>query len=312
MSERILVADDDPDIRKFIEVTLNLEGFDLISAADGEEAFVQAVEDPPDLVLLDVMMPKLDGFEVCRRLRADPRTSNISVILLTAKSLTADRVVGLTAGADDYIIKPFDPIELVARVKSTLRRARTMRDVNPLTGLPGNIAILRELQARIEKGAVFALMHVDLDNFKAFNDYYGFMRGDEAIKLTARLLQEATLRFDIEESFIGHIGGDDFAVLCSAVAAEAIAKEMLSRFDATIAELYDPEDRAKGYITIADRRDEVHQFPIMTVSIGIATNSHREIGSHWQASEIASEMKQFAKREAKSHYSIDRRGSTDR
>jgi diguanylate cyclase (GGDEF)-like protein len=312
MSERILVADDDPDIRKFIEVTLNLEGFDLISAADGEEAFVQAVEDPPDLVLLDVMMPKLDGFEVCRRLRADPRTSNISVILLTAKSLTADRVVGLTAGADDYIIKPFDPIELVARVKSTLRRARTMRDVNPLTGLPGNIAILRELQARIEKGAVFALMHVDLDNFKAFNDYYGFMRGDEAIKLTARLLQEATLRFDIEESFIGHIGGDDFAVLCSAVAAEAIAKETISRFDATIAELYDPEDRAKGHITTADRRDEIHQFPIMTVSIGIATNSHREIGSHWEASEIATEMKQFAKRESTSHYSIDRRTGAER
>src|SRR5687767_7302630 len=131
--EVVLVADDDEDIVQFVEVNLRLEGFDVISATDGEQALKAAYDTMPDLVLLDVMMPRVDGFEVCQRLRSDSRTRNISVIMLTAKSLSADKVVGLTSGADDYIIKPFDPVELVARVKSALRRSREMRAVNPLT-----------------------------------------------------------------------------------------------------------------------------------------------------------------------------------
>jgi DNA-binding response OmpR family regulator len=132
----VLVADDDEDIVRFVEVNLLLEGFEVVTAGDGEEALQVATESLPDLILLDVMMPRLDGFEVCKRLRDDSRTKHISVIMLTAKSLSADKVVGLTAGADDYIIKPFDPIELVARVKSSLRRARDLSAVNPLTDLP--------------------------------------------------------------------------------------------------------------------------------------------------------------------------------
>src|ERR671915_126211 len=129
--ELVLVADDDQDIVRFVEVNLPLQGaYDLM----------------PDLVLLDVMMPKIDGFEVCQRLRGDARTKHMSVIMLTAKSLSADKVVGLTAGADDYMIKPFDPMELVARVKSALRRSREMRAINPLTQLPGNVQVQEEVQ----------------------------------------------------------------------------------------------------------------------------------------------------------------------
>src|SRR5918992_507980 len=182
MAETILIADDDSDIRRFVEINLRLEGFETLSASDGEEAYKMAIEEGPDLVLMDVMMPGIDGFELCQRLRTDPRTATASVIMLTAKSLSADKVVGLTAGADDYMIKPFDPLELVARVKSTLRRAREMREVNPLTGLPGNAIITQELQRRVETTEPFALMHVDLNNFKAFNDYYGFARGDTVLK----------------------------------------------------------------------------------------------------------------------------------
>ena len=209
--ELVLVADDDEDIVRFVEVNLRLEGFEVVTAGDGKEALEQARAIIPDLVLLDIMMPEMDGFQVCQTLRATTRTKHIPVIMLTARSLSADKVVGLTSGADDYIIKPFDPIELVARVKSALRRVREMRAVNPLTQLPGNVQVQDEVAKRVATGAPFALMYVDLDNFKAFNDHYGFLRGDEAIKTLAATVEDA-LRSN-GGGFVGHVGGDDFVSL---------------------------------------------------------------------------------------------------
>jgi diguanylate cyclase (GGDEF)-like protein len=308
MSERILIADDDADILRFVEVNLSLEGFEILTASDGEDAFKQAITELPDLVLLDVMMPKMDGFEVCQRLRDDPRTSNLSIIMITAKSLSADKVVGLSAGADDYITKPFDPIELVARVKSTLRRAKANRDVNPLTGLSGNVAIMEELQRRITLGKKFALMHIDLDNFKAFNDHYGFMHGDTAIKLTAAVIREAADQISVD-SFIGHIGGDDFVAITAPEVAEDLAGRIITCFDDRVGDLYQPADRDRGFISVEDRRGVVQEYPRMTISVGVASNVRRQITSHVEASEIASELKELAKREKRSSYAVDRRAS---
>jgi len=184
-SELILVADDDRDTVRFIEANLQLEGFVVIHVSDGEEAVLQARERVPDLILLDVSMPKLDGLQVCKRLRADPRTKHIGVIIITGRANSADKVVDLTAGADDYIIKPFDPVELVARVKSSLRRTKQMRAVSPLTQLPGNIQVQEEISRRVALGESFGALYVDLDHFKSFNDHYGFLRGDECIKALA-------------------------------------------------------------------------------------------------------------------------------
>jgi diguanylate cyclase (GGDEF)-like protein len=279
----------------------------VATASDGREALRQAHDLAPDLILLDVMMPELDGFEVCQQLRSDARTRHISVIMLTAKSLSADKVVGLTAGADDYMIKPFDPIELIARVKSALRRSREMRDANPLTQLPGNVQVQEEVARRVASGTPFALMYIDLDNFKAFNDHYGFLRGDEAIKLLARCTAESVDRHQDEESFLGHVGGDDFVVIVEPDAAEPLAQDIIRLWNGRIVELYDTEDVEQGYIEVADRRKELHRFPFITVSIGIASNTGRAIDSHWAASEIAAEMKAFAKNDGGSSYAIDRR-----
>lgn len=311
MGDKILVADDDPDILRLIEVTLVGEGYDLATAPDGEQALSVAQEDPPDLAILDVTMPKVDGFELCRRLRQSPRTSNVSIIMLTAKSQSVDKVMGLAAGADDYVLKPFDPLELIARVKTTLRRAREMRALNPLSGLPGNVAITEELQRRIASDLPFALMHVDLDNFKAFNDHYGFVRGDVAIKMTARVLQEALLEHDPATGFAGHVGGDDFAAICDPEIAEELAKEIIARFDEQVDDLYDAEDAQRGAIVIADRKGEMQEFPIMSISIGIATNVRRRIGSHLEASEIAGELKRLCKLDLKSAYAVDRRSGDE-
>jgi diguanylate cyclase (GGDEF)-like protein len=306
----ILIADDDEDIVRFVEVNLRLEGFEVATAFDGEQALQGAFDLLPDLVLLDVMMPKVDGFEVCQRLRSDGRTKNISVIMLTAKSLSADKVVGLTAGADDYMIKPFDPIELVARVKSALRRAKEMRAINPLTQLPGNVQIQDEVTAHVERGDFFALMYIDIDDFKAFNDHYGFLRGDEAIKLLARCASEAVKTHGGPDAFLGHIGGDDFVAVVDPEAAEKTAQAVIDLWDEQVKALYDSGDTDAGFIEVEDRQGNMHRFDLASVSIGIATNQNRTFLSHWEASEIASEMKQFAKRNPDSTFAVDRRGRT--
>jgi diguanylate cyclase (GGDEF)-like protein len=303
----ILIADDDEDIVSFVEANLRLEGYEIVMAADGEQALQLAYDRLPDLVLLDVMVKKVGGYEVCQRLRSDTRTRNMSIIMLTAGTLSADRVVGLTAGADDYLIKPFDPVELVARVKTALRRSREMRSINPLTQLPGNVQVQDEVSKHVMASEPFAMMYIDLDHFKAYNDHYGFLRGDEAIKLLGRTAGDAINSHAEKKKFLGHVGGDDFIAIIDPEAAEGVAQQILDSWDRNIPELYDSADYANGYIEVEDRQKRMHRFPLCTVSIGIASNLERPIKSHWEASEIASEMKSYAKREQRSAYATDRR-----
>ena len=305
--ETVLVVDDDFDIARYVELNLSLEGFTVHVAHDGQEAVSKALSIRPDAVLLDVMMPGLDGYEVCRRLRSNARTSHCAIIMLTAKSLSADTVLGLTAGADDYISKPFDPPELVARVRAALRRARQLRDISPLTGLPGNSEITRQVERLVRDRQPFALVHADLDHFKAFNDRYGVLRGDEAIKATADLLGDVLGRFEGETCFLGHVGGDDFVLLIDPEIAEDLARQVITQFDAMAPSLYDPADAERGWIEIDDRRNNRHQVEIMTISLGIATTSHRPLLSVAEASAVATEMKMAAKTVETSAYRIDQR-----
>jgi diguanylate cyclase (GGDEF)-like protein len=258
-------------------------------------------------VLLDVMMPEMDGLTVLRRLRSTPTTTNVPVILLTAKALAEDRVRGLNLGADDYITKPFDVEELMARVRTVLRRAKQMRDLSPLTGLPGNFRISRELEERVQSGDRFAMVHADLDNFKAFNDHYGFLRGDAVIKFSAQILLQAAGDVGDPNSFVGHVGGDDFIAIIDPLMVEEFCKAAIRAFDDGILDFYDTADALQGYIEVTDRRGERHAFPIVSISLGVATNAHRKITSEWEASAIASEMKEYAKRQPGSVYQIDRR-----
>ncbi len=307
MNERILIVDDDPDILQFVRMNLELEGFTVATAESGPSALEKAKDSPPDLVLLDIIMPEMDDLTVLRRLRTMPATMNVAVILLTAKALAEDRVKGLDLGADDYVTKPFDLEELVARVKTVLRRAQAMRDLSPLTGLPGNFRISRELEQRVEAEKPFALVHADLDNFKAFNDHYGFMRGDTVIKFTAHVLLEAASACEDQEAFVGHVGGDDFIGIIDPEYVEEFCKTTIHTFDDGILDFYDTADALQGFIEVTDRRGERHAFPICSVSLGVATNTRRKIASEWEASAIASEMKEHAKRQAGSSYQIDRR-----
>jgi diguanylate cyclase (GGDEF)-like protein len=253
------------------------------------------------------MMPRIDGFEVATRLRKNPQTANTSIIMLTAKALSADKVTGLQSGADDYIIKPFDPIELLARVKGTLRRAKEMRNLSPLTGLPGNIRIQEEIERQVRDGRPFAVLYCDLDNFKAYNDQKGFVRGDRMIQATARTIQDAVVEHAGADSFVGHVGGDDFVAVVPTGVAEDIAKRVCDRFDGSRAEFYDPEDLARGFVRMEDRKGEMQDIPLVSISIGIATTAKRAFAHYGEAVAVATEMKQFAKRDQGSSYAVDRR-----
>ena len=307
MPETILVVDDDPDIARFVEVNLRSAGYDVSVASDGEEALARASALRPDLVLLDVMMPRIDGFEVAQRLRKNPQTANTSIIMLTAKALSADKVTGLQSGADDYIIKPFDPIELLARVKGTLRRAKEMRNLSPLTGLPGNIRIQEEIERQVREEREFAVLYCDLDNFKAYNDQKGFVRGDRLIQATARIIQDAVVEGSGSEGFVGHVGGDDFVAVVDPDGAEDVARRICERFDEARIEFYEPEDLERGFVRMEDRKGVLQDIPLVAVSVGIASTSKRRFEHYGEAVAVATEMKSFAKREPGSSYAVDRR-----
>ncbi|MEK7252144.1 MAG: response regulator [Actinomycetota bacterium] len=307
MSERVLVIDDDPDVLDFVRRSLEAEGFSVGTASNGRGGLAAATATPPDMVLLDLSLPDLDGYEVLRSLQAGAATSHVPVVLITVANTVEDLVRGLDAGADDYVTKPFAIEELIARVGSVLRRSKSLRELSPLTGLPGNFRIAEVLQQRVAASIPLAVVHADLDNFKAFNDHYGFMRGDKVIKFTANTLVEAAVEIGDPSAFVGHVGGDDFIMVMEPEVAERYCKEVVQRFDDGILDFYDPHDALRGYVEVIDRRGERHAFPIVSISLGVANNLRRSFASEWEASAVASEMKEHAKSETGSSYKIDRR-----
>lgn len=313
MGDAVLIVDDDADIRRFLGLTLRHDGFEVHEAVDAEDALARARGLEPDVILLDVMMPGVDGYEVCRRLRADSRTQETPVILLTAKGRAEDKIRGLDVGADDYVVKPFDPEELVARVNSVLRRSRALRDVSPLTGLPGNKRIDAELRRLVaDAGSGFAVLYADLDNFKAYNDHYGFMRGDEVLRYTAEVIQAALEHHRSPRNFLGHLGGDDFIAVTDPELAEGVCEEIVEGFDRGILGFYDQGDADRGYVETVDRYGERRQAQPVAISVGVATTAHRDIGTQWEISAVATEMKHKAKTSGGSRFEIDQRRGFER
>ena len=302
----ILVIDDDLQVARMLTATLEAEGYTALEANTGEDGVDVASVHNPSLILLDMVLPDIDGFEVCKRISRDPGAKHIPVIAITGHEDARDRLGEAIDCIDDYIFKPFDVRDLLIRIKLSLKRSRLMTGSSPLTGLPGNVAIQEELMRKIEQKDRFALLYVDLDEFKAFNDHYGFLRGDEAIKLLARCCREA-VNSHAADGFVGHIGGDDLAIVVEPEAAQAISRQIVGAWEELAPHLYEPEDAARGFIEVTDRRGQLQRYPLASVSIGVASNSIRPIVTHWEAAEIASEMKHVAKSRPGSAVAIDRR-----
>ena len=305
---KVLAVDDDPDILDLLEISLEDE-FEVIKAATGQEALSSVAKEKPDVIILDYMLPDTTGVEICRQLRNNPLYLHLPILMLTGKGEVEDKVTGLGAGADDYMVKPFSPPELIARIHMLIRRSTISLDANPLTRLPGNVSITNELTKRINNREKFAVLYIDLDSFKALNDFYGFERGDEVIRETSRIIINSVQKNGTVNDFIGHIGGDDFVVITNIDKAEEIAKEIVSNFDKIAPQFYDEKDRLKGYIETEDRSGFQRQFPFVTISIGIITNLYKDFNHIAEISSIGVELKEAAKRVPRSNYVIDRRAN---
>jgi len=310
---KVLVVDDDPVLLRMVQTFLlsSEDPYEVLLANSGPEALEIARKEIPDLVLLDLMMPDMDGIEVCVQLRASRSTYLIPVIMLTASALHDHRLEALRTGVDDYLSKPFDPEELEVRIQSLIRRIRLSRASNPLTGLPGNLAIEHELNQRLARGETLACAYVDIDNFKAFNDYYGFEKGDECIRLVAEVLIEAVEQEGTSTDFLGHIGGDDFILVTTIDLVEPILDFVSENFDERVKMLYTPQDRERGWIEVLNRQKESTRYPLTTLSMGVSTNEKRTLSNALEVSEIATELKKAAKSRSpgKSNYIVDRRTS---
>ena len=309
LREKILIVDDDPDILDVLKITLEAEGYEVIEAHDGKEALDTIKRTNPDLLITDFKMPKMCGDELCSNLKDDILIQHMPIIMLTGKGEVTDKVHGINAGADDYMVKPFEPQELVARVKMVLRRTVRDLDANPLTRLPGNVSILNEIQGRIDKNELFSVCYTDLDKFKAFNDKYGFKNGDEVIKNTARILIESVQEKGTPGDFIGHIGGDDFVVMTSPDKAEDLCKSIIAKFDKMVPELYTEEDRKKGYILAKDRQGRKRKIAFISISIAVVNNEKKKIKHVAEIGELGAELKEYAKSRKGSAYVTERRKS---
>jgi diguanylate cyclase (GGDEF)-like protein len=291
----VLVVDDEEPIRKIIAFQLEKAGYDVYACADGEEALRMVDGREPDLILLDVMMPNMDGYEVCKRLKSNYQTSHIPIIMVTAKAELENRLQGFEDGANDYITKPFAITELLVRVKNVLQWSQLQRQANPLTGLPGNISIEREIERRFQSNGDFSFMYADIDNFKAFNDYYGYSRGDDAIKITAEILVDAVKTKGNPDDFVGHIGGDDFVVITSPDTSDLVAREITTTFDKTITRLFDQKDIERGYVEVINRKGMVDRFPLLTMTVAVVSSENGSIAHMARLSDIASELKRYGK-----------------
>jgi len=292
---RLLIAEDEPHLRDVLRFQLESEGYDVSEAVDGQEALEKATRLQPDLLLLDVMMPQFDGYEVCRRLRASFITRHIPIILLTAKVTANDKIAGLEGGANDYVTKPWQTRELLLRVHNVLEWSRQQRSASPLTGLPGNLSINEEIGRRLESATPLSLIQIDIDYFKSFNDHYGYARGDEAIQSVARILIEASTRYGANYSFVGHIGGDDFVILTTPDDAEELAEYVIQQFAETVQNLYDPADRERGHIEVRNRLHQLESFPLMSLTLALVSTDRMPVSHLAQLIDIAQELKTHGK-----------------
>lgn len=306
-NKKILVIDDTELMQRMIRDILKHEGYEVYSAYSGEEGLTKVAAIKPDLIILDIIMPGMSGFDVCRTLRADDGNILTPIIMLTAQVSEDDKLIGLEMGADDYIIKPFNSRELVSRVRNTLVRIDRNRCANPLTGLSGNIEIQSELNRRLANRFPTAVIYCDLDNFKAFNDVYGFARGDSAIRLTADVIRDVVHQAGNRDDFIGHIGGDDFLIITSPDHYEDICRLIIEDFDSKILSLYHERDSVNKYILTRDRQGQVKKFPVMSISLAVVTNEAGSYENYLQIAEAAAEVKKYVKSMPGSNYMKDRR-----
>ncbi len=284
------------------------KGVVLETASTCLQAVDRIYSDPPDLVFVTQSFEEGGWKELCKRIKTDPVFGHLPVVLIAKTGWQDTGIDWAELPIDDFLQEPLSASVVGSRVSLAFARAARVRDANPLTRLPGNFTIMKEIQARIDSGSHFEIAYVDLDHFKSYNDNYGFLRGDEILKMTARLLTNSVRRIDSSDAFVGHVGGDDFVFIVPPEKMEAICKEIIYNFDLIVGDFYDENDRIRGYIDSTNRKGEKETFPFVSISIAVVTNERRPIEHIGEVSSIAAEVKKRVKSMPGSSFHKDLRG----
>ncbi len=287
---RLLVVEDDIDIANMLKIYFSGMEFDVDVANRGRDALEKTKHVIPHLIVLDIMLPDIDGYEVCRNLRTNTRTSHIPVIFLTQKDERSDKLQGLELGADDYITKPFDIEELKLRVQGAIRRSERESLTDPHSGLPAGRLIEEQLR-RIIREQNWALLDVRINNFESFKDVYGFVASDDVLRFAAMLITEVVDEMGTTSDFIGHAGGDNFIIISTSDAAPRIRQRLKERFAGEIQSHYNFIDRQQGFIQAPKSDGSAEKVSFMTFSVGVVSPAQNSFADIREITELAAEAR---------------------
>ena len=304
---KILLVDDDVDLAELLKTKLSSEGHEVVSTNTGDGAFELAKQVKPDIALLDIMLPGVTGYQICRRIRKDPELYNIGVLMLTALGEEPEVLHGLEQGADDYIVKPFKLERLVEKLGFISGLLDSVRGRNSVTHLPGTDAIKREINHRLAKGVDIAVCYIDVANFKAFCAAKQRDGQKNLLEFMSKLLRNIVRSVGIYESFIAHMGGEHFVVLLNHEDYERFCSTLVESFDQRVKELYSPEEASRGYVLARDKKGREGKYPLMALSIGVAHNENREYKNAKKVLEVLAQLRQMANPGKSSVLFVDRR-----
>ena len=287
---RLLIVEDDHDISTMLRIYFTGQNFEVDVAPRGSVALEKTRQNLPNLIVLDIMLPDIDGFEVCRILRTSTRTSHVPIIFLTQKDERSDKLQGLELGADDYITKPFDIEELKLRAQRAITRAEQQSLTDPRSGLPAGRMIEDQLRQIIRKKD-WALLDVRINHFEPFKEVYGFVAGDDVLRFTAMLMGEVVDSLGTINDFIGHAGGDNFIIITTEGAAPEIRDQLKARFKEEVLSHYNFMDREQGYILPSGQDGRSVQTQLMTLAIGVITPSAQQFSDIREITEYAAEAR---------------------
>jgi diguanylate cyclase (GGDEF)-like protein len=290
----ILVVEDDLLIIRLLKSALEVDGYKVTVVLDGEAAVQFVLRETPHLVILDAMLANVNAIELTRRLRSHPKSMHIPIVLLSEQSDVTVKVRAFEAGVDDFITKPCHRDELLARLRVQLRRME-QRFLSPLTGLPGGMQVEQAIRYNLGRQGPWSVLYLDLDNFKVFNDVYGFLAGNELIRLVGRICRTVVREYGNMDDFVGHIGGDDFVIMTTPDRAKTLSSRIVACYREESIVHYRPEDRERGLISGVDRKGQPYQFPLVSLSIGEVSNQQRQPRGVQEMSYLMAEAKSLAK-----------------
>jgi len=305
--KRILVTGDSQVRNNQIKNVFSEDSYEIINKVQFNDIIKELETEQIDLMIVNLDMSLFNEYELVKAVRDDYTKDLIPIIVINNNADIGQKLDFLSLGADDYLYYPFNDKELFFRTSNLIKRVSRNRDVNPLTGLRGNTEIQNQISDNIESGNQFAVLYCDLDNFKAYNDVYGFDNGDKVIKKVAEVLNESVDFYGNPTDFIGHIGGDDFVVITTPDRMDELAKAVIANFDKIILDFYNSEDRENGYIITKNREGDIKKFPLISISVAGVTSEIRRLICPAQVAEIAAEVKKYAKSILGSSYVKDRR-----